>query len=246
MRWFGHRHRANSSAFVQIGAHLGGLDENDPIHHYMKSFGWHGVLVEPVPPIFRALVERSDPSQRTFDNSAVAETCTSPTITIYVISDTIDPATGFDSRSGQQLPEWITQISSLDRNFVFKHEKPFRKHGLQMSDYVVPTEVRCSTLSELLERHTLLDHSDRLKLLLIDTEGFDYLILKSLAASKMVIKTMPPFVVYEHINLQSEHRRAAAPLMEGLGYGIATAGQNKLAIQTDVLLQCRSALGVHR
>ena len=57
--------------FVQIGAHDGIRD--DPIRKYIVKSHWRGLLVEPVPHIFRKLVENyRDETQLIFENVAVA------------------------------------------------------------------------------------------------------------------------------------------------------------------------------
>ena len=64
----------------------------------------------------------------------------SPTMVFHSFSPDIDPESGHDSRSGKQLPRWITQVSGFSMAPLSFNRGVFRKMGLNMMmDYVVDT-----------------------------------------------------------------------------------------------------------
>src|SRR5262245_33603946 len=63
--------RAPNFFFIQIGANDGVT--SDPIRKYILNYHWRGILVEPQPDIFRALVANYDgETQLIFENVAIA------------------------------------------------------------------------------------------------------------------------------------------------------------------------------
>lgn len=88
-----------------------------------QSFHW--TFVEPSPPNFKGLLKNLDSyrhicDMRAVNAAVVSDLAKNPgNMLFYGISDTVDPITGFDSKSGRTIPEWLTQISSLDRQKVY-------------------------------------------------------------------------------------------------------------------------------
>jgi hypothetical protein len=74
--------------FVQIGSNDG--VSGDPLHAYIKRFGWQGVLVEPLLHLYRELMHAyaGIPGIR-FENAAIAER--SGARAFYYLRDTSDP-----------------------------------------------------------------------------------------------------------------------------------------------------------
>ena len=72
-------------------------------------------------------------------------------MTFYAISDSVDPVTGRDSRSGKTIPGWLTQVSSLSREQVLKSSASgFAKFGLDVNDYVQEVNVTAVAYSDLM------------------------------------------------------------------------------------------------
>jgi FkbM family methyltransferase len=154
--------------FVQIGGHDG--KKYDPIHHYVTSFSWKGIIVEPVAEYFAALKE----TYKSYANvvlvkGAICEA--NGRVTIHKVN----PA-----RS--DLPAWSKGIASLDADHHKKSNIP--------SDAIVKEEVEGITFDGLLERYRV-NHID---LLQIDAEGYDYRIIKSLPFSTV----KPRLINFEH------------------------------------------------
>jgi len=71
--WLKSLHRDENFFFAQIGANDG--QRNDPINTYVRKYGWSGILIEPQPKVFDALVKNySDQKGLIFENIAVGET----------------------------------------------------------------------------------------------------------------------------------------------------------------------------
>ena len=66
------RRKGRNVFFLQVGANDGLLD--DPIHYFVRSYGWRGILLEPVPGIFKRLKENYRTAKGlTFLNAALSQ-----------------------------------------------------------------------------------------------------------------------------------------------------------------------------
>ena len=185
---------------LQIGA-MDGV-QYDPIHPFLKKGGWSGLLVEPLPDLFAALVDnyRGVTGLR-FANVAISDHEGSLSL------NRVDPAA---IRSGA-APDWTIGVSSMfeDRNSI---------GGVKISavDYerirphLVKQTVASTTLASLLRSHDV-DHID---LLQIDAEGYDYQVLKQLDFDRF----RPSIVHLEHYLLPPAEQEACFALLLRNGY----------------------------
>lgn len=186
--------------FVQIGAFDG--QTGDPIHQYVKRYGWRGVLVEPQLRYFTQLrstyagVEGLD-----LRNVAVAERAERRTI--YAV------------RGGVAgLPDWAPQTASFDRSQL-------ERHGFT-EDIIEEYEVDCLPFTDLLA------DVERVDLLQIDVEGFDAEIVHMFDFDTFC----PRVVRFEHAHLtRAAHNRAVERLV-GYGYQVALAGMDTICWHT--------------
>ena len=203
-------------AFVQIGAHEG--DEGDPLAACIRNCGLRGVLVEPQPePFAKLCANYADQPQLRFERAAIGPA--DGTAPFY----RVDPA--FWAKHG--MPEGIdSQISSLSRKQIRFHVALFGGKALaaREDEYLIVEEIPAMTLATLLARHRLAQPD----LLQIDTEGFDFEIIK------MVDWAKPPAMIhYETVHLSVADRKAAWALLRANGYRLyATNSYNTLAIQS--------------
>jgi FkbM family methyltransferase len=189
--------------FVQIGAHDG--LHYDPIHPYVRRFGWRGILVEPQPKIFAQLVENyRDQPQLLFENAAVADK--DGIVTLYTFEE------------GDGLPEHATMLASFNRNALVNNEHHYDAP-------IRETPVAAISISTLLAKHnvTLLD------LLQIDTEGYDFEILKMFDYSKH----KPLCIHFESAYLDPDQMRECNTLLAGQGYRLLTLGIDTIAYQQE-------------
>jgi len=192
---------------VQIGANDGIV--GDPLAAAFARTRWCGLLVEPVPHLYEMLgaryrdrpgIRRERAAVSTHDGEA-------PLYRLRAIPG--------------QTPEWFNQLATLDREVLLKHRSSIPDIDSLLVEERVPT-VRLDTL---LARHEI----SRIDLLVIDTEGHDLQVLRSLDFARF----RPTLVMFEHQHLSEPDKKAAYALLESAGYdfretieGDAIAWQN--------------------
>lgn len=180
--------------FLQIGANDG---SGDPISELIAANpDWTGMFVEPVGFVFERLKRHHGDSNRfIFENVAVGAT-TGEREFFYVSEDA--------SARLDDLPVWHHELGSFDRSHIVKHLGP------RIEPFIVAERIPCVRVAELLAKHDV----DRIDLLSIDIEGFDYEVLSQidLAAHR------PSVIVFEHLHLSNDERRSAIALLDDHGY----------------------------
>jgi len=185
--------------FVQIGAHDGRT--HDPIAPYVQKFHWRGLLVEPQPAVFAKLVEHyaGDPGL-IFENVAVAEK--EGSLILYCFK--------------QATPEdHSSMLASTKRHYL-------QLNGDNVRDEPHPIEVPAVTLSSLLTKHRI----SQVDLLQIDTEGYDYPIIKSLDFTRI----KPQVVHFENNFMNSRQKTHCADLFAAQGYALLDLGIDTIAV----------------
>jgi FkbM family methyltransferase len=216
-----------SLSIVQIGAYIG-KTSNDPLYEFLcermdpakvesSRRKTKVVLVEPIRKYFDLLLKNySKTSGIEFENVAIAET--EGVMEMYRLD--VDPV-----KYG--YPAWLAQLSSLKKERTEelwdKNERNQEYKEFYLKHRVVE-KVRCMTLKQLLDKHQI----RQLDLLVIDTEGYDYMILKTLDFKKL----KPRFINYERALLQ-EDEPACRRMLEAQGYRLIDWSQDTLAIRQD-------------
>ena len=164
--------------FLQVGA-MDGVSY-DPIHPFIRNFGWHGVLVEPLPD----MLERTRNNYQgckglVFENVAITEQVEIKKL--YRIAPEVIVK--------HKLPDWLKGMSTFNETKL----KDYQQH-------VTIENVHCISLMALIERNTL-NHIDVFQ---IDTEGYDYTVFKQLDFSKF----KPTIVNLEIVNLSADELQA--------------------------------------
>jgi FkbM family methyltransferase len=185
-----------NAVFAEIGANDG--EQHDFLRPFILTREWRGVIVEPVPFVFERLKRNyTNQPQLVLENVAVAES--DGKRLFYHLAEVDDPR-----REG--LPRWYDGIGSFSREEVLSHGS----HIPDIEERLVATEVPCLTIETLCRRSGI----DRLDLLLIDTEGYDWQIIRHLdfAARR------PRLLIYEHYHLGPEERRDCRDHLRAVGY----------------------------
>ena len=104
------------------------------------------------------------------------------------------------------LPQWYDGICSFSRYEILSHAH----HIPDIAERLVETTVPCVTLEALCARNDMSD----LDLLLIDTEGYDWEIIRHIDLAAL----HPRVLVYEHYHLSAEDRAACVERLRGAGY----------------------------
>jgi FkbM family methyltransferase len=192
--------------FVEIGSNDG--EQHDHLRPFILGRAWRGIMVEPVPHVFERLQRNYGAIGRvTLENAAIADR--DGTIPFFYPVPEPD-LTG--------LPDWYDGIGSLAREAVVGHAR----HIPDIEARVVRDEVECLTYASLCARHGIA----RVDLLVIDTEGHDREILRTLDLSG----ERPRLIVYEHFHLSPADRGAAREQLERAGYETLEEGFDTFAL----------------
>ena len=190
--------------FVQVGANDG--KTNDPLYPFIKQYNLPGLLVEPVPEVFKELENnyRSNDNIK-LANVALADECGLKQI--YIIRKSFQQEycdyTGYNA----------TGLASFDKEHLGKHllkNMGAYFNNRNVYDYLEEVTVEAIDFNSLAERYNL----NRVDILQIDCEGYDYEVLKMFDFQKY----SPTIINYEHKHLNDEERVAGEKLLLRKGY----------------------------
>ncbi|MFN8240814.1 MAG: FkbM family methyltransferase [Bacteroidales bacterium] len=202
---------------VQIGANDG--INNDPIHKFIKRDSWQGVLLEPQKYVFNKFLE---PLYR-------------KTRGITVLNAALDVADGFKPiyKVAVSQSRWATGLTSFNRSVLDEAvrsgyiERQAIKEGSPLpadkKDYIIEEKVECITTGSLVKRFGL----DNIDWLQIDTEGFDFEIIKMFN----IEVTKPVVIVYENLHFSNELKEECKSYLKAHGYQCRDMGPNTLAMR---------------
>lgn len=210
---------------VQIGAN-DGID-NDPIHKFIKRDHWQGVLLEPQKFVFEKYLK---PLYK-------------KTKGIIVMNAALDATDGFKPiyKIAVSNSRWATGLSSFNRKILEEAvisgsiERQARKEGCHLpenkGEYITVESVECVCTGTLLKRAGI----ERTDWLQIDTEGFDFEIIKMFK----IDVTRPTVIVYENLHLTPGEREECNNHLRINGYIFRDYGSNTLAMRNppDILKQ---------
>lgn len=197
-------HMGEEAFVLQVGAMDG--KTFDPVHEFIRRFRWGGLLVEPIREHFEQLRQTySDNPRISFANVAIAGHCGKVEMNRV-------PAEHV--REGS-VPRWGLGVASLyaDRNaLAFDEVRPF----------IVREMVDCVTLPELLRSHGV----QRVDVMQVDAEGFDYQVLRQLDFSVY----RPKVINIEIVNMPKAERTACKRILDSAGYLYVKGGYDLLAV----------------
>jgi FkbM family methyltransferase len=191
--------------FLQIGANDGVT--SDPLYKFIAELGWSGILVEPMPNAFAALLENHKGRKNLkFINAAISED--EGDRTLYSVR--IDVGTF----------QKAEMYSSFDRNVVLSNSR----FVPDIAERISEVSVKCISMKTLM-RET---EGRTVDILIIDTEGFDYAILKMIDFSAMC----PAIICYEHAHLCKADQDAAAELLADHDYRMTRDNLDTIAYRS--------------
>ncbi len=191
--------------FLNIGAN----DGLDHIGEYAIRKKWRGIMVEPVPYIFKSLqkVYKRIPWVK-LENVAIA--------------DAVGMQCFYFLKKTNYIPSGDT-IGSFDQNHV-KHilgNLGVVEKERNLDPFLVSKEVSCLRLSDLMDRNNV-THVDVIS---IDTEGYDGKIVKQIDLSRY----HPELIIYESEHLTAEEQAQCCKFLLGHGYEVYDDSENTLA-----------------
>jgi FkbM family methyltransferase len=195
---------------VQIGSNNG--ITGDPVFHLaLTKSKWQVLFVEPVPYLFEKLKSNYPVDSRFhFDNVAINDG--SRQVFYYVNKDA--------NKKLENLPNWYDQLGSFDKKHITKH-----LDGI-LEPFIEELEVKGVTLDQLFKSN----HVDNLKLLHIDTEGYDWKVLKQLNLKKYT----PDIILFEHEHLQGPEKEEAVEKFKN-DYHIIELERDFLFVKKDII-----------
>ncbi len=186
--------RRPQAFFLQIGANDG--LQQDHLRDAIEHQQWSGILIEPVPYVFRKLHAHYGNNPRLkLENVAIADH--DGMQTFHYLRE---------ASPEENMPDWYNAIGSFRREVVLKHV-----WGIpDIESRLLSQEVPCMTLATLCARHAI----SRADLIQIDTEGYDYEIIKLIDFDRL----RPTVLLFEHHHLSVDDRRACLAHLDRLGY----------------------------
>lgn len=205
----------NPSPFlVQVGAHDGKTD--DPVAHLIRRHRLHALLVEPQPLAFRRLVENNRGEPRlTLENSLISE-----------LDGDVKFYKAREDMPG--LPPYLLQSASLDRKRVESAVGWYRGENPQLDSetfdrIIEEVTVPSLTWESLLAKH----HVSHVDILVLDTMGFDYELLKVFPFELM----KPDIIHFEHALLSPQDQMSCVELLAAQGYSMAKVAVDTIAVR---------------
>ena len=199
-----------SPVFVKVGANDG--ISGDPCSDIILKYqNWCGILIEPVPYCFEKLKTNFSDAER-FELIQLAIGPRSNKSKFYYV----------DSKAKEEIPDlpyWYDQLGSFYKSHIEN-----RLNGV-LKDYIIEAEIEVLPLSELVKRQNI-EHID---LLHIDTEGYDFEVIKTLDFSFV----LPTLIFVEHVHLSYEDKRSMVSLLKKFDYKIYDCGTDFFAISKE-------------
>lgn len=199
--------------FMQIGSNDG--RSGDPLYKFIRRDAWQGVLIEPVDYVFeqlkknyRGLVTKGI----TFENVAIAAHDSYQDF--YYFKDFVPD---------KNKPVTLNQQGSFSKEHINSVRTLFPEAEVAVK------KVKCKTVASVLAEHNIL----HLNLLHLDTEGYDFEIIKSIDLNEV----RPDLILYEHIHLNEQDESDCQSLLREHQYAIfkPNEGYDTLAYQPQAV-----------
>ncbi len=181
--------------FIQIGSNDG--KSGDPIFEYVKKYKWQGILVEPVTYIFEKLKDTyKNTAGLFFENSAIDKE--DGYKTFYRVKENDNP----------ENPYWYDQLGSFKKEVVEKHKEAIPDFDKNF----ISEKIKCLSFSNLLKKYNV----EKIDVLHIDTEGYDYELIKLVPFQKV----RPKMILYEHKHLSISDIKECRSFLIKHGYNL--------------------------
>jgi FkbM family methyltransferase len=207
---------ADDLTFVQVGANDGVL--NDLLCPLLEGSDPRGILIEPQATPFRSLQARYGKRDRLILLQAAIDRRAGTRILYRCREDLV----------AGEAATFLSGLASFERSHVIEaYARCARRLGLREHPdrAVVGETVATVTLNAVLDHHGF----DRCDLLIIDTEGHDLEIIRTIDFPRI----RPLVLIYEHSHLGQADRVACWRLLQARGYRCAAGWSDTLAILSD-------------
>ncbi|MEM8528507.1 MAG: FkbM family methyltransferase, partial [Bacteroidota bacterium] len=202
---------------VQIGANDGMT--HDPIHKFIKRDRWHGVLLEPQKYVYDTFLTRVYQKNKEIHPVHAAIGAEDGELELYKI--------GFSNM------RWATGLASFDRAQI---QKAFdsglvagncRKHNIEIpkaeTERIKVETIPVISVNNLLKKYQI----NKMDLLQIDTEGFDYQVIQFFD----IAKNQPKAIIFENVHLPEADKITCYQLLKENDYAVKEYSSNTLAMR---------------
>ena len=195
------------------------------LRDYIVLFKLRGLLIEPQAKLFRELQEnyKQQPGLN-FENAAIGHN--NGKQQLYRIKDNLDFLAYMNQGASFNLGHLRKLLANHLRHGAARDVvQRVRELGLSVDDCIEAETVETYTFEAVLNKYRVC----RIDLLQIDTEGFDYEVIKMANLSKF----RPALINYEHDHLSDGDRLECWRDLRAFGYRLFTHGGNTCAYQSD-------------
>jgi FkbM family methyltransferase len=196
--------------FILVGANNG--EQQDFITDAMINASTFAILIEPVHEYFLKLKDKYNDGAQVFLEN-------------YVVSWKSGKRILYRLKTDESLPAWSSGLGSFYKEVIEVHgnQIPFLQRNL-IKEYV-----RCIALNDLIAKH----HLPKINIIQIDTEGYDYEILKVMEVQGI----FPDIVIYEYLHVTFNQYFSSIALLEKMNYRVLnnTTSTDIIAVRKDLL-----------
>lgn len=199
-----HAENKNDIFFIQIGSNDG--ITGDPLHDLIIQHNFKGILIEPVNYLYKKLLKTySGQSNLIFKNVAIAE------------------KRGYKSfyrikkNNEANMFYWYDQLGSFKKSVVLKHKEMITN----FNSYFIKEKVKCITLNNLIKENKV----QKIDLIHIDTEGYDYELIKLIPFKRV----KPKMILYENKHLSNKDKNKCEKYLEKNNYSLISFGDDTFA-----------------
>lgn len=179
--------------FVQVGSNDG--LKLDPLRPHILARPWSGIMIEPLPYVFEHLAAQyRDHPRIDLENVAVADH--DGTAQLFYLPESDD----------ETLPNWYDALGTFRKDVLLKHAEFIP----DIASRIASVEVACSTFESICTRHRV----EAIDLVQIDTEGYDYEVIKLIDLERYG----PKLLMYEHLHLTPADRHECLGRLRSHGY----------------------------
>lgn len=200
--------------FVQVGGNDG--FQNDLICKFVKRYRWSGITIEPQLKPFESLKQIYQKDAVTPVNAAIDSENRNRKLYKIAFTDA-RWASGLSSFLRSHLEE------KIDNGYI---EKKAKKTGIPLpkakADWIGFDEIECLTFETIFQKNNV----QKIDVLQIDTEGFDYEILKLFKFNAF----LPKIIIFESENLSATDLAECKNWLNAKGYALSAFGGDTLGI----------------
>ena len=207
--WIERFFNKNENSIVQVGSNDG--ITGDPLHELiLKNKNWKVLFIEPVPFLFDKLKKNYPPHERfKFENVAINDGSSQ---TFYSVQNAA-------KKEISNLPSWFNQLGSFNRENITNH-----LNGI-LEPYIEEKKIQGVTLPYILDKNQI----QKIDLIHIDVEGYDWIVLSQLDVKKF----QPKIILYEHKHLTAHEKKESLEFLKKHAYSVFQLGADYIAVKKE-------------